>query len=78
MPAFDVVATHAEFPALPGEQDGDLCARRLVARLRPLERGGVLRPGLVHPSTAAKVDRTVEALAHLAAGTSLGSRPFAR
>jgi len=78
MPAFDVVATRAEFPALPGEQDGDFCARRLLARLRTFERGGVLRAGLVHSATAAEVDRTLEALAHLAAGTPLGSRPFAR
>jgi len=58
--------------------DGDFYARGLIERLGTYEHGGVLRLGLVHYSTAAEVDRTLEALAHLAAGTPVGPRPVAR
>ena len=58
--------------------DGDFYARGLIERLGTYESGGVLRLGLVHYSTPAEVDRTLEALAHLAAGTPAGSRPVAR
>ncbi len=58
--------------------DGDFYARALIERLGLYERGGVLRLGLVHYSTAAEVDRTLEALAHLAAGAPAGSRSSAR
>jgi len=58
--------------------DGDFYARGLIERLGTYESGGVLRLGLVHYSTPAEVDRTLEALAHLAAGTPVGSRPVAR
>ena len=58
--------------------DGDFYARALIERLGTYERGGVLRLGLVHYSTAAEVDRTLEALAHLAAGAPVGSRPVAQ
>jgi hypothetical protein len=78
MPAFDVAATHAQFPALSGEQDGDFYTRGRVAPLGTYEHAGVLRLGPVRSSTAAEVDRTLEALAQLAAGTPLGSRPLAR
>jgi cysteine desulfurase family protein (TIGR01976 family) len=57
--------------------DGDFYARGLIERLGTYESGGVLRLGLVHYSTPAEVDRTLEALAHLAAGTPAGSRPVA-
>jgi len=58
--------------------DGDFYARALIERLGRYERGGVLRLGLVHYSTVAEVDRTLEALADLAAGASVGQRPAAR
>jgi selenocysteine lyase/cysteine desulfurase len=54
--------------------DGDFYARALIERLGTYEGGGVLRLGLVHYSTAAEVERTLEALAHLAAGTPAASR----
>ena len=54
--------------------DGDFYARALIERLGLYERGGVLRLGLVHYSTAAEVDRTLDALAHLAARAPAGSR----
>ena len=44
----------------------------------PPRGGGVLRLGLVHYSTAAEVDRTLEALAAIAARMPVGSRPVAR
>ena len=58
--------------------DGDFYARALIERLGLYERGGVLRLGLVHYSTAAEVDRTLEALAHLRAAAPAGSRASAR
>lgn len=58
--------------------DGDFYARALIERLGLHERGGVLRLGLAHYSTAAEVDRTLEALAHLAAGAPAGSCSAAR
>jgi cysteine desulfurase family protein (TIGR01976 family) len=58
--------------------DGDFYARGLIERLGLCERGGVLRLGLVHYSTDAEVDRTLEALATIAARVTVGSRPVAR
>ena len=58
--------------------DGDFYARALIERLGTYERGGVLRLGLVHYATPAEVDRTLEAVADLAAGAPVGSRPSAR
>ena len=58
--------------------DGDFYARGLIERLRLDERGGVLRLGLVHYSTAAEVDRTLDALAKIATRVPAGSRPAAR
>jgi cysteine desulfurase family protein (TIGR01976 family) len=58
--------------------DGDFYARGLIERLGLFERGGVLRLGLVHYSTDAEVDRTLEALATIAARVAVGSRPVAR
>jgi cysteine desulfurase family protein (TIGR01976 family) len=58
--------------------DGDFYARGLIERLGLYERGGVLRLGLVHYSTDAEVDRTLEALATIAARAAVGSRPVAR
>lgn len=58
--------------------DGDFYARALIERLGTYERGGVLRLGLVHYSTPAEVDRTLEALARLAAAAPAGSRSSAR
>jgi len=58
--------------------DGDFYARGLIERLGTFERGGVLRLGLVHYSTAAEVDRALEALEHVAAGAPAASRPVAR
>jgi cysteine desulfurase family protein (TIGR01976 family) len=58
--------------------DGDFYARGLIERLGLFERGGVLRLGLVHYSTEAEVDRTLEALATIAARVAVGSRPVAR
>jgi selenocysteine lyase/cysteine desulfurase len=53
--------------------DGDFYARGLIERLGLYERGGVLRLGLVHYSTAAEVDRTLEALGAIAARRPGGS-----
>jgi cysteine desulfurase family protein (TIGR01976 family) len=47
--------------------DGDFYATGLIERLGKAESGGVLRLGLVHYNTAAEVDRTLEALARIAA-----------
>ena len=58
--------------------DGDFYARGLIERLGTYEHGGVLRLGLVHYSTAAEVDRALEALADLAAGAPVESRSPAR
>jgi len=58
--------------------DGDFYARGLIERLRLDERGGVLRLGPVHYSTAAEVDRTLDALAKIASRVPAGSRPAAR
>ena len=55
--------------------DGDFYARGLIERLGLDEAGGVLRLGLVHYSTAGEVDRTLEALAAIAARVPVGSRP---
>ena len=58
--------------------DGDFYARALIERLGLYERGGVLRLGLVHYSTPAEVDRTLEALASIAARVPVEARPVAR
>jgi cysteine desulfurase family protein (TIGR01976 family) len=58
--------------------DGDFYARALIERLGLHERGGVLRLGLVHYSTASEVDRTLDTLAAIAARAPAGSRPDAR
>jgi selenocysteine lyase/cysteine desulfurase len=58
--------------------DGDFYARALIERLGLFERGGVLRLGLVHYSTEAEVDRTLDALTHLAAGALARSPSSAR
>ena len=47
--------------------DGDFYATGLIEPISKAETGGVLRLGLVHYNTAAEVDRTLEALAHLLA-----------
>jgi cysteine desulfurase family protein (TIGR01976 family) len=47
--------------------DGDFYATGLIERLGKADSGGVLRLGLVHYNTAAEVDRTLEALARIAA-----------
>jgi selenocysteine lyase/cysteine desulfurase len=54
--------------------DGDFYARALIERLGTHEHGGVLRLGLVHYTTAAEVDRTLDALAHLAARARSAAR----
>ena len=48
--------------------DGDFYATGLIERLGKAEVGGVLRLGLVHYNTADEVDRTLEAVARIAAG----------
>ena len=48
--------------------DGDFYATGLIERLGKAETGGVLRLGLVHYNTAGEVDRTLEAIARIAAG----------
>jgi cysteine desulfurase family protein (TIGR01976 family) len=53
---------------------GDFYARALIERLGLHERGGVLRLGLVHYSTAAEIDRTLEALQRIAAGAPVLAR----
>ena len=55
--------------------DGDFYARGLIERLGLHKAGGVLRLGLVHYSTAGEVDRTLEALAAIAARVPVGSSP---
>jgi cysteine desulfurase family protein (TIGR01976 family) len=49
--------------------DGDFYATGLVERLGLADAGGLLRLGLVHYNTAAEVERVLEALEELAAGT---------
>ena len=53
--------------------DGDFYARGLIERLGLHDQGGVLRLGLAHYTTAAEVDRTIEAIARLA-GPAPGPR----
>lgn len=48
--------------------DGDFYATGLIERLGKAEVGGVLRLGLVHYNTSDEVDRTLEAIEHIAAG----------
>ena len=73
---FERVSPHEAAVAL-GRQaitawDGDFYARALIERLGLAESGGVLRPGLSHYNTAAEVDRLVDALRVIAAGTGAG------
>jgi cysteine desulfurase family protein (TIGR01976 family) len=49
--------------------DGDFYATGLIERLGKTDAGGVLRIGLVHYNTTAEVDRTLEALARIAAAS---------
>jgi len=58
--------------------DGDFYARGVIERLGLAALGGVLRLGLAHYSTADEVDRTLEALARIAAAAHAGPRPLAR
>ena len=58
--------------------DGDFYARGVIERLGLADRGGVLRLGLAHYSTADEVDRTLEALEDLAATGHVGPGPLAR
>jgi len=51
--------------------DGDFYATGLMERLGLLERGGVVRIGLTHYNTAAEVDRLLEALGRIAAGSGV-------
>jgi cysteine desulfurase family protein (TIGR01976 family) len=51
--------------------DGHFYAQSLIERLGLAEHGGVLRLGLVHYSTPAEVDRTLDALAHIARGAAI-------
>jgi cysteine desulfurase family protein (TIGR01976 family) len=74
---FDRVSPRAAAEAL-GRQgiyawDGDFYAQALIERLGLSEGGGVLRLGPVHYTTVDEVDRTIEAVARLAAGA--GTRP---
>ena len=48
--------------------DGDFYATALIERLGLAESGGVVRLGLVHYNTAEEVDRTLAAVASIAAG----------
>ena len=49
--------------------DGHFYAQALIERLGLGETGGVLRLGLVHYSTGDEVDRALDAVAGIAAGT---------
>jgi cysteine desulfurase family protein (TIGR01976 family) len=49
--------------------DGDFYATGLIERLGLVQGGGLLRLGLVHYNTAAEVDRVLEAIEEVAAGT---------
>ncbi len=49
--------------------DGDFYATGLIERLGKAEVGGILRLGLVHYNTADEVDRTLESLGRIAAGS---------
>ncbi len=74
---FDGVSPRAAAEAL-GRQgiyawDGDFYAQGLIERLGLSEGGGVLRLGPVHYTTTEEIDRTIEAVARLAADA--GSRP---
>ena len=69
--SIDGVHPRAAAESLGGEGiyawDGDFYATGLIERLGKADSGGVLRLGLVHYNTAAEVDRTLEALARIAA-----------
>ena len=58
--------------------DGDFYATGLIERLGKADIGGVLRLGLVHYNTADEVDRTLEAVAALAADDRAGPAIQAR
>ncbi|MEA2519551.1 MAG: hypothetical protein QOF49_1631 [Chloroflexota bacterium] len=69
----DGVAPRAVAEALGAEGiavwDGDFYATGLIERLGFADSGGVVRIGLTHYNTAAEVDRLVEALGRVAAGS---------
>ncbi|MDP9482712.1 MAG: aminotransferase class V-fold PLP-dependent enzyme, partial [Chloroflexota bacterium] len=72
---FDTISPRAAAEAL-GRQgiyawDGDFYAQGLIERLGLFAGGGVLRLGLVHYTTAAEVDRTIEAIGRIAAGATV-------
>ncbi len=74
---FDGISPRAAAEAL-GRQgiyawDGDFYAQGLIERLGLFDGGGVLRLGLVHYSTTDEVDRTIEAVARLAAGAGVSA-----
>ena len=49
--------------------DGDFYATGLIERLGKADVGGILRLGLVHYNTAGEVDRTLDSLGRIAAGS---------
>jgi selenocysteine lyase/cysteine desulfurase len=67
------VASHAVAAALGDEGiavwDGDFYATGLIERLGFAATGGVVRVGLTHYNTAAEVDRLLDALRRIAAGS---------
>jgi len=69
----DGVGSHAVATALGDESiavwDGDFYATGLIERLGLADSGGVVRVGLTHYNTAAEVDRLLEALGRIAAGS---------
>jgi cysteine desulfurase family protein (TIGR01976 family) len=54
--------------------DGDFYAQGLIERFGLFESGGVLRIGLTHYNTTDEVDRLLDALATIAAGTPAAAR----
>ena len=58
--------------------EGHFYAQALIERLGQAESGGVLRLGLVHYNTAQEVDRVLEELARIAAGSMSASPPNRR
>ena len=55
--------------------EGDFYAQALIERLGLFDAGGVLRLGIVHYTTAAEIDRTLEAIQAIAAGGRAGRTP---
>jgi cysteine desulfurase family protein (TIGR01976 family) len=50
--------------------DGDFYAQALIERLGLYESGGVLRLGIVHYTTEAEIDRTLDAIEHMASAAA--------